>query len=858
MKKAITNKYILYTVCFWAFIGPLLAYIFSLGLVTIGTSDAISQIYPVMLYTKRLLDEFINSIFTGTKFTFPMLNTTLGMGDDNIAALNWHGFGDPFYLLSVFSSEQNLPYFYSILFYFRVYLGGGIAFIAMVSELDNKRSSAAYVIGALVYSFNGFTLQSNMHVIFVHAMLYIPLMFLGAERVINNKKRGLLLITTMCFALSGFYFLYIGSVSLAVYVIYRLLQRREKLKKALLKICELIAEYLLGLGVSAIIFIPGIVGFLGSDRAGIKSGLEFMMPWTEIRNLLINMFLPSYDSDQELAVCTIGVIIIVCVLLAKNKKREKINIALLFITAIIPLVSCVMSGFGECYERWELVLDMYIAYLTVSLWDELGELSIIQKGGVVLLYGGLGIYAKLEGILEHERFGQTIKAYGIILIAIVIIMPLSGKLKKEKIGKFLTFILVYITVCANWKVIARDREITILYERNAVEELLGNEQDSDFYRIDNERAFAEPKIRKNLSLYQGFNGVMEYVSIQNNSYASAFEKWGMSDTGHNSHGMDQRAVIETMSSVKYFVVRPEFAALTPYGFEYVKSTDDGEWRLYENKYALPIVYAYEKVYNEEAWHKIQKLDKQQVMLQAAAVENYDGTLDETEKYEDFMHEGEYILKNAQGEVLEGDIIKVMAGDVITLSARVKAGCENYLVFNTPVGVFSNVKLKTDVEYAKSIRPTSPITINLGAAETDKIIEADITVGSDADLDRAELKLMYYDFTNYEKYTDELSKDTKGKFAVETNSVKGNVDFDKNKMLCLAFPYSIGWHAKIDGKNVDIYRVNDLFIGIDVVAGEHNIEFHYITPGIRAGAAISALSIIIIVFTVMRRKKANHQ
>lgn len=857
MKKIITNKYILYTICFWIFIGPLLAYIFSLGLVAVGTADAISQIYPVMLYTKRLLGEFVSSLFTEAKFTFPMVNPMLGMGDDTIAALNWHGFGDPFYLLTLLSSEENLPYFYSILFYFRVYLGG-IAFIAFVSELDNKKSSAAYVIGALVYSFTGFTLQSNMHAIFVHTMLYIPLMFLGAEKAVRQKRRGLLLLTTFCFALSGFYFLYIGSISLAVYVIYRMLREKYRIKCAIINIRGLIIEYILGLGLAAIVFIPGVIGFLSSDRAGVKSGLPMVLPISGIRYMLRNMFLPSFNSEQELSVCTIGMIALVCVLLAKGKRQEKINIALLFITAIVPFVSCVMSGFGECYGRWEIVIDMYIAFLVVSVWDELGELSIVQKTGIVLLYLWLGIVGKLEDILGDERFGQTIKAYGIILVLTITILPLLKKMNKERAGRFLAFVLICITICANWKIVARDSEITMLYERNAVSELLGDDADEEFCRIDNERAFAEPRRRMNLSLYQGFNGVMEYVSIENNSYITAFDKWDIAGVNHNIYGLDQRAIIETMSNVKYFVVRSQYSGLAPYGFEYVKSTDDGEWSLYENKYALPTVYAYDKVYSDEIYLDMSGLDRQQIMLQAAAAENYNGALKKTIDIENYLYEGEYTIKNAQGEIIRDDIIEGKAGDVITLTMEANDRCENYLVINTGGGVcFGEARLRTDSEYIKYIPSLTPVVVNLGAVRSDKTIEVDLVFNRDISFNRNELQFMYYDFSSYEKYIDELSKDTKGKFNVTTNNVAGRVDLDNAKMLCLSFPYSVGWHAKIDDRQADTYCVNDLFIGIEVPAGEHTIEFYYITPGIRIGAVISAVSIAaIIVLGVLHRKKTK--
>lgn len=142
MNKACTNrifKYLLFTICFWIFAGPLIYNMSKNGYAAFGGWDAITQIYQVMLYTSRLIKEFFGALFSGGDFSFPMVEWGLGMGDDVIAALNWHGFGDPFYLLTVFVQEEHLPYFFSFLFYLRVYLGG-IAFIAFIYELNDEKS----------------------------------------------------------------------------------------------------------------------------------------------------------------------------------------------------------------------------------------------------------------------------------------------------------------------------------------------------------------------------------------------------------------------------------------------------------------------------------------------------------------------------------------------------------------------------------------------------------------------------------------------------------------------------------------------------------------------------------------------
>lgn len=88
MKKIIMNKYILYTLMFWGFIGYLLANIFSLGLCAVGAADAISQHYPIMKHIRLLFLDFFTSLVEGQEYAFPMFEFNLGMGENTIASLN--------------------------------------------------------------------------------------------------------------------------------------------------------------------------------------------------------------------------------------------------------------------------------------------------------------------------------------------------------------------------------------------------------------------------------------------------------------------------------------------------------------------------------------------------------------------------------------------------------------------------------------------------------------------------------------------------------------------------------------------------------------------------------------------------
>lgn len=868
MNKLIESKmfkYILFTICFWAMIGPLIYKISNIGLAAFGGWDAITQIYQVMLYTSRVLKEFFGALFGEGNFTFSMVEWSLGMGDDVISALNWHGFGDPFYLLTVFVQEKNLPYFFTFLFYFRVYLGG-IAFIAFVYELDSARSSYAYAIGALIYSFTGFTVQCNMHLIFVHAMMYIPLLLLGAERTIQKKTKGVLCITTFLFALSGFFYLYIGSISMAVYVIYRMLRRlmeqsSSKWKQVIGTISEMLAEYVVGIGLAAVIFVPAVLGFLGSNRASVKINVPLTMSWTDIKAFWINLFLPQYNNYQVLSICTIGVMCILVMILDRKRRVEKINLFLLTVCAFIPTFSVIMSGFGECYDRWEVVITLYMAYVVVEIWDELGELSWLQRIGVTVVFLLLGIFGKKQDILEHERYGITMYSYGICLFVILVLLPICKKMNKQMLGCLILFLVAVITIGKDWKGAARDREIAYVQERNVISELI-NDNANDFYRIDNERTWSEPRNGQNIALTLGYHGISEYISIENPSFTNALVEWNVSPDAFLNHmnvGLDTRGVLETLCSVKYLIKREDVKSTVPYGFYKVRVTEDGLWSLYKNEYALPLMYSYDKVFHEEKYQDMHGFEKQQVMLQAAAVEGYQGEMEEVREIENALDVLEYSIESIEGGRLEKDSIQIEAGGKITLKTKFETSGENYLLFEG-VDFDNNITVTIPDVMSKGLVLTSVyhngnIGVNLGVMDEDVEKKIELTFQNPENFELKQMKILHYDFASYDNCINNLREESLRELVVDTNSVQCVVDLNRKKMLCAAVPYSGGWTAYIDGNKTETYRVNDMFVGIEVPEGEHDIVLKYVTPGIKTGIAISTLSVVIIVvYLVVMRKK----
>lgn len=71
--------------------------------------------------------------------------------------------------------------------------------------------------------------------------------------------------------------------------------------------------------------------------------------------------------------------------------------------------------------------------------------------------------------------------------------------------------------------------------------------------------------------------------------------------------------------------------------------------------------------------------------------------------------------------------------------------------------------------------------------------------------------------------------------------------DSDELVFFSIPYESGWSATVNGKSVDIEKVNIGFMAIRVPAGQtSNIRFDYKIPGASIGLIVSAVSVVLFV------------
>ena len=112
----------------------------------------------------------------------------------------------------------------------------------------------------------------------------------------------------------------------------------------------------------------------------------------------------------------------------------------------------------------------------------------------------------------------------------------------------------------------------------------------------------------------------------------------------------------------------------------------------------------------------------------------------------------------------------------------------------------------------------------------------------------------FNYDTIEKDAQELAKTAVDTFTPTANGFKATSSFTEDRFVTFTVPWESGWSATINGEKAEIEKVNRGVMGIKVPAGECNIEFNYVTPGLKAGVVctVGAAFIIVIYYIVLKK------
>lgn len=175
--------------------------------------------------------------------------------------------------------------FYEAMILLRIYLSG-IAFSLLCFYTGHKKR---YVLpGAVAYAFCYWAIYNAVrHPFFLNPLLYYPLLILGVEKIIREKKMWLFTITVTVAAMSNFYFFYMLVFTTIIYVIVRFIFCYGKNVKMWSKgILSLAVSSVTGLCMAAIVFLPVLHVFLSDSRFNTPNKMGLVYPFHTMQSFL--------------------------------------------------------------------------------------------------------------------------------------------------------------------------------------------------------------------------------------------------------------------------------------------------------------------------------------------------------------------------------------------------------------------------------------------------------------------------------------------------------------------------------------------------------------------------------------------
>ena len=853
--KRITIKYtLLFLVC-----GSIICTFFFLRRSSlIGNDDSFNQLYPVFIYTGKYIRNLLHGVVQQFDFR-------IGLGDDVISALNWHGFGD---LTQVISALVPLKYSepaYAFTMILKYYLCGITFFVYAWRYLREENSLLA---GALLYAFSVFAFFRGLQFwIFLNSMITFPLFLYGVDQIRENRKHisGVFLTALFCQGMNGFYFFYMEIVLTALYfplvaLTDNTLAFRARWRKLWRDGIAVAIHVILGAGLGAVILFPSILGYLNSSRTGrtkiFKSIADALFYDKEFYLSNIKCLIVPGIWESIVTVPIVVLLGIVLIFIGEKGGRQfKILSMVTLILFGIPLVGSIMNGLSYSTDRWYFAVLLFLILLTLTEMERIRQLNRRQIAIFLVVSESLIlINLVLSGLEKGIIFRSA------VLSAFVLALPVAWNHKRRK--NYLLALVCLMTVF-NGLMVFGHRAIGglgyswgFIPENMALERMMESVEGLDPERQDEFERLDIYSSSLATALVMDYYGTSEYFSMPN-AYVSEFYRTlfispGVRSATHILKGLDGREELLALLSVgEYMDFYMEDGRAVPY--------------IKRNETFLPLGFTYKEWVNREIFDTLNPLEKESLMLKAVVLENPQTNIQEMQA-EDFRLEEEidYTLEYVDIQP-EGTVFTTRPGSRIRITLEPSDTDAVYVRFRDFVVLEEGVhemyvgnkslqlRSREDIYYMGDDEFWVYVT---ELKEKNEKQYFDILFDEESSFSLKEI--MVYNHRPDIISVEERSRNVLDNLETKTNTVMGTINLEQDEWLFLSIPYSKGWKAYVDGKEAEILKANVAFMALDIPGGRHSVELVYETPGLRAGLIISVGSTVFLIMLVMVEKRRRYK
>lgn len=656
--------YLFYTALFAVAAIAAFALLIGNGLSFVWSTDGATQHLPTLVYLRDWVVATLQSALQGN-FAASTWDMNIGLGSDMLTSLGFYAFGDVFNLLALVVPREHIGIAFTGIAILRLYLSG-ISFSAFARRF--RMRGYAVLLAALLYALSGFSLFMVLrHPHFIDPLIYLPLICLGAEKILHAESPVLFIVSFWLMFCAHFYFSYMVCIFAVAYVVCRLCMTGGRSAKDIL----MLALKFIGCGIVAAclaspLLLPNVFAVMDSSRTETGGYVPLLYGSSYYLELLPTLSTVGFTGSQcYIGVTQLGVLAMIFLFLQRGRHALVLKIAciVLIVSILVPWIGHAMNGFFYVANRHSFGLVFFACGLVAWLLPQLLSASGTQlralaiAGAVYAVCIAISAASCISNGTADMNFGQqgallyagrgalVIVAVVVTLIAIRAAMrhpAKSAAIKATACALTAAFVMVngFATsfVYRNL-MLSFDDVHTVMTDDPFGEAGMGDTpqngspQDA-VYRYDSgslpwdDSFFAAPVTRANSGMIDGRPYDTQYFTLtpwsESDFLSGEMELGGYALSGHHYWDLDSRASILDLLSVRYWAGSPD---AVPYGFSETSASgqaqrDDGTV-FAENPHAVPFGFTYNSVIDRADYEALGTVDKQEALMRAALVEDAD-------------------------------------------------------------------------------------------------------------------------------------------------------------------------------------------------------------------------------------------
>lgn len=764
----------------------------------------------------------------------------------------------------------------------------------------SKKREATPVTSAfgVLYACCGYFIAYYWNLMWLDAFYLFPLVILGLERLISERKMKLYIISLSLTFITNYYMAYMVCIFSVLYFIYYYFCSFSatetylgKLKKPQKGIFARLS-YVYDCGRNSKFIDSGVRFALSSVAAAALSAFALIPVYFVLKNcsatsgtfpqefktyFSIFDFLANHLAYLDPTIRSSGTDVlpnvycgILTVMLVplfifsdKIKLKEKLFsigiLGVMFLSCYTNYLNYIWHGFHFPNDLPYRFSYMYSFLLLVFAYKAIGIIKEFTNKQII----GTGVATIFFIILVQEIGSKNFSETGVwISLAFVIIYCLAlGILKNDKYPRTAAAVLLLCSVTAEYLVANTNNYSMDQLKSNfagdyesftEIKTDIDEDAGDGIYRME----LTSLRARMDPAWYY-YNGVSTFSSMAYEKVSNMQYHLGMFGNYINSYTYNrQTAVYNAFFALDYIVDNSDKNTTQLNPDYYTEIAENEPFTAYRNEYSLPIAFRVNSDIKNWSHENANPFDVQGELFKAAT--GLDGV------FTDMSLEGIHTNGVTCNYEAYGDsgcypytVTGSVEGSSITYSLTVKESGNAYIYFKTGASNVDNitVTIGTDTAISQSV-DSKPFILDLGYLEKGTVVSVYAPI-DEGDSGYTYLYAVTLNDSVFKEGFNALKGDSLNVDVFDETYIKGTINASDDGVIYTSINYDNGWSVYIDGEKVekdDIFAIGDALLGVNVTKGEHTLEFKYSPEGLTLGIVISFATLLLLLVAAFLIKK----